>query len=401
MEEFLYRARDFTGETVRGKVLAQNSREAARYLKARNLYISSLRQDDKWDWRRFWLHRKVPPAYAAFFCRQLSVLLPAGMSLADSMKVLAQQEQRPACRAMLKDLSAQIEEGNSLAAGLRQYKEFFPHYMLAALGAGEVGGTLELILPRLADYLSQSNRTKDKLRTIMLYPLFLGGTALLVLIFLTLFVFPVFASLFASLSVELPLFTRLVLGLGNMFLSYGWLLPFLLAAAVGVCYKFYKNEYWRLRIDRGLLGLPFCGRLVLRLTVMRLAGTLSLLLRSGMSVDKALKMSVEVTENRYIRRVLFQASDRVCRGHSISSALGGTNLFSPTARGLLAVGDVTGEVDMMLDRIEALSREESARMTERAQACLEPAAVLVLGIIIGIMVLSMALPILDTMTAFS
>ncbi len=402
MGAYVYVARDVMGELFKGKLEAASPREAVKQLQEQGLFVAELKRVSS----RRSFYRKIDrmpsrAKYMAVFCRQLAIMQNAGLSINDSIQLLATQEQHPAVQRILLDISEKLQAGNSLKDTLKAHDVFFPHSMIYLIGAGESSGNLENILGKLADYHEKAYAAREKLKTLMLYPAFLLTVAGMVIIFILQFILPVFVVFFADMQVELPVLTRALLQISHMIVNYGvfFLAGLLLLLLLGR--HLWHSGRYSLYLARILLYLPLLGSLRIRIELMNFSSTLAILLASGLPTDQALTIVSEITDNQHLHQVFLHTRDQVANGYAMSVALKRQAIFPPMFIELLAVGEATGEIDLMLQKIAEFCQLDINMMSERLQTLIEPVMLLVLGVFIGVIVLAIAMPILNTITAFS
>ena len=333
------------------------------------------------------------------FCREIALMLSAGLSASESLRILA--EGAPGGRAaLLKDMAERMEMGASLADAMARHGEVFPAVIVSLVRAGEVGGSLGTMLEKLADQTEKSWRVREKLRTALVYPAFLATAAAFALGFIFLFVLPNFVRIFEGLVVELPLPTRLVLGIGSLFEEHGLLLLALLPVSAAAWLLLRQREDWRLRVDAFVLHLPLWGRLRLDLELMTLFDTLAVLLESGIPLHEALAVSGGVTQNRFLSALFSTMKKEVERGGALGAAVGLNVVFPPLVLELLRVGERTGELSAMLAKAADFCRFTGEMRAERLEAMIEPLMVLLLGAVVALVVLSVALPMFEMIGAY-
>ncbi|MBR1886005.1 MAG: type II secretion system F family protein, partial [Schwartzia sp.] len=338
--------------------------------------------------------------FPVFLCRRLAVMLSAGVTVGEALRVLSEQDAAGRNGGIVSELFRAVTDGERLSEAMARLPQVFEPRMAALVDAGEQSGSLDVLLSRLADSLEADYAAREKLLTLMLYPCVLAFAVAAASVFLLAFVFPVFVSMFQSLAIELPLPTRLLLGVYGFLGDYGlWLLAAMILAAVAAG-RLYRREPFRVRADRVLLRLPVFGTLAASAERMRLAGTLSVLLSSGVVIDRALEILEGVTGNAFFRRELRRAHAEVQKGYRLSDTLRGGALLPPMLWELLATGEATGEMEMMLEKIASFCRLELDTGAERVRALLPPLALLLLGGAAGFIIFSAVLPLLDSMTAF-
>ena len=265
---------------------------------------------------------------------------------------------------------------------------------------GEKSGSLDVLLSRLADSLEEDYAAREKLLTLMLYPCVLALAVAVAAGFLLAFVFPVFVSMFQSLSIELPLPTRILLWIYDFIGDYGlWIAAAAIPAAFGMA-ALYRRESFRVRADRLLLRIPVFGALAAAAERRRVSGTLAVLLGSGVVIDQALLLVEGVAENAFFRREIRRAHAAVQKGCLLSDAFRDKGLLPPMLLELLETGEATGEMEQMLEKISEFCRLDLNTRAERIRALLPPLALLFLGGTVGFILFSAVLPLLDSMTAF-
>ena len=394
--EFDYKARDAKGRAIKGRLRAASKREAAKRITEGGLFVLRLRPA-----RRGWtIPRRTDSRFAAFLCRRLAVMISAGITIGEALHVIVNQDAKGGNDEIVSALYQAVTDGERLSEAMARFPNIFAPGVSALVDAGERSGSLDVLLPRLADELEADYAAREKLVTLKLYPCFLAFSVTLAAGFLLAFVFPVFVTMFQSLAIELPLPTRLMLGLYEWLGDYGlWSLTAILVAALFFA-RLYRRESFRVQADRLLLRIPVLGELAASAERMRLTGTLAVLLVSGVVLDQALEILEGVTENSFLRQELQRAHSEVQKGNRLSEALRGGVLFPTMLLELLATGEATGEMETMLEKISAFCRLDTDSRAERVRELLPPVSLLVIGGAVGLIIFSAVLPLLDSMTMF-
>ncbi len=396
MTEYDYKARDAAGHMSRGRLRAASKREAAKRLSDGGLFVVKLRPA-RMAWQ---LEARPDRRFPVLLCRRLAVMLSAGVTIGEALRVLSDQETKGAGGQILKGLYRAVADGERLSEAMGRWPQVFAPRITALVDAGERSGSLDILLERLADSLESDYAAREKLLTLMMYPCILAATVAIAAGFLLMFVFPVFVSMFRTLSIELPFPTRLLLETYDFLGAYGiWLLIAVVALTVCIA-RLYRREAFRVRVDRGVLHCPVWGGLLLSAERTSLADTLSVLLSSGLVIDQALSIVQGVTENAFLRQGLRRAHSEVQKGYPLSEALRGSRIFSPMHLELLATGEAAGELEAILAKIASYCRLDMDTRAERIRVLLPPVALLVLGGVVGFIIFSTVLPLLDSMTAF-
>ena len=396
MKEYEYKVRDAVGRMSRGRLRAASKREAAKRLSDSGFFVLRLRPA-----RMAWRPAPGPGRrFPVALCRRLAVMLSAGVTIGEALRVLSAQEKTGTGGQILEGLYHAVSGGERLSEAMERWPRVFAPRMVALVDAGEKSGSLDVLLERLADSLETDYAAREKLLTLMLYPCILAVAVAAAAGFLLMFAVPVFVSMFRSLSMELPLPTRLLLWLYDFLGAYGsWLL--LAVPVTGLFFRqLYRKRAFRVRADWGLIRCPVLGKLVLSAEQTSLSGTLAVLLSSGLVIDQALSILQGVTENAFLQRGLQRAYSEVQKGYPLSDALRGSGIFSPMHLELLATGEAAGEMEAMLEKIASYCRLDMDTQAERIRVLLPPLALLFLGGAVGFVVFSSVLPILDSMTAF-
>lgn len=401
MEAYAYKAYDGQGQVSSGIIRAASRRQAAELVTGQGLYLVEMKRSFSLPIPLRWMQRQFHRQYVMMFCRQCAVMVKAGLPISEGLSVLAREERDSFYQEMVANLSRRVQEGQSFSASLAEHTAVFPLLVVRLIHVGEVSGNLDVVLEELADYLETAYKSREKLITLMIYPMILLTVTLFVLLFLLHFILPTFEALFLALHAELPFPTRLLLGLQTFWRAYGdWLLFGIVALGLGAG-GLYRHARYRRKVDGWLLRLPLFGKLLVYSELMRFSRTLALLLASGSRMDQALMILQETTGNAYLQQVILRARSDVQKGGALSASLGQRGIFPAVMMNLLATGELTGELEMILEKMADFCRGEADTLSERLQAMLEPAVILLLGIVVGFVIFAVAMPVLDAMTVYT
>jgi type II secretion system protein F len=396
MGQYQYRATDYQGKIVEGAMEAGEERAVVLRLQERGLIPLRIGAGGT----------TVAPTRAAIalpslggkrvknkdvlvFTQELSTLLAAGMPLDRSLTTLAELAPGDLKRVTGEVLNS-VRGGTSLAEALAQHPKAFPPLYVNMVKAGEIGGVLDDVLARLVDYLRNVQELRDEVRSAMTYPILLTGVGGVSVTVLLVFVLPKFATMFADLGQALPLSTRMMLGISDMFSSI-WTIPAIVAIVAGSygLYRYVSTGKRRYALDAFKLRMPILGYLLRRMEVARFARTLGTLLRSGVPMLQALDIVREVASNQVIARAVGEVQVGVREGAGMATPLGRTGAFPPLALQMIAVGEDTGKLDEMLLSTADYFDREVRNEVKRLTSLLEPVMILVMGLIVGFMVISM------------
>jgi len=320
-------------------------------------------------------------------------LLAAGLPLDRSLSMLGNLAQGEEFTKALGTILESVRAGKSLAASMGEHGDIFPKLYVNMIRAGEAGGIMEGVLRYLAEYLESSQALKEEIKSAMIYPLILVGASGASLIVLFVYVVPRFSTMFKDVGKALPFMTKVVIEFSNILTQYGWMVLLGLLAAVAVAIYYWRTPDGRTECDRLLLRGWLFGDLVRKFETARFARTLSALLRGGVPLLEALGTVQGVVGNRLLARAIGQIQVRVREGKGMARPLGESGLFPPLALNMIAVGEETGKLDGMLAEVAGFYDQEVKRTTKRLTSLLEPALILGMGLVIGIVVISMLLAI--------
>ena len=337
--------------------------------------------------------RKVSQQQLLQFTQELSTLLSAGLPLDRSLSILGGLIEEKEFSAVLKTILEAVRAGKSLAASMGEHPEVFPKLYVNMIRAGEAGGILESVLRYLAEYLESSQALKEDIKSALIYPMILAAAAGLSLVVLFIYVIPRFSLIFKDVGKALPWITRVVIEFSQALTQYGWIgfLLVLIVVAGGLFYV--RTPEGKAETDTILLRFWLLGDLIRKFETARFARTLSALLKGGVPLLDALGTVQGVVGNRLLARALGQVQVRVREGKGMARPLGESGLFPPLALNMIAVGEETGKLEAMLAEVAGYYDQEVKRTTKRLTALLEPALILGMGLIIGVVVVSMLMAI--------
>lgn len=399
MSAFEYVALDAGGRTRQGVVSAPTERAAREALQGRRLVPVQLRATTgptPGPLARLFPDR-IGPRALALITRQLATLI-AVAPLEEALRTLAAQAERPAVRRVLTATHAGLLEGYRLSDAMGRQGEAFPRLYRAMVAAGESSGALPEILERLADLLERDEQARSKLLVALVYPAALAVTALAVIAALITFVVPRVVEQFDSMGQRLPWLTRAIIVLSDAARDWGWLMLLVLAALGLGAAQALRRPALRLRFDAALLRTPFLGRLIRDLHAARLARTLSTMIAAGVPVLEGLLLTVPTVHNRALRAAVTDMATTVREGGSLSGAMRRAGVFPPILLYMAASGENAGRVDLMLGRAAEYLEREFEAVVQVALSLLEPAIIIVMGLIVTVIVLSILLPILQINT---
>lgn len=387
---FAYEATNPEGKEIyRGVVEATSVQEARLRIREMGLYPLRLTPANQ---QRL---RKVPLPELVLFTEQLATMVRAGVPLVQAFHTLSLQAANPSLREALRGVRERIEVGQGLAQAMEQYPQVFPSLMRHLIAAGELGGALEVVLQRLAEYLDRSYELQEKTRTAMFYPGFVLGVLLLVVGVLLVVVIPVFSQLYRDAGVALPWPTQFLL-LGSGFLRQNLVYVLMGILLVGYGLVLYRRTpagaYW---LDSLLLRIPILGPILLKVGLARLGRTLSTLYASGILITQALEASQKVVGNTALSAAIAEVQQIVQQGESLATALAREPLFLPIFVRMVLVGEEAGQLEGTLNQISFHMEREVDYALKRLSSSIEPVLTLILGGVVLVVALALYLPLFD------
>ncbi|HLP97892.1 MAG TPA: type II secretion system inner membrane protein GspF [Sideroxyarcus sp.] len=401
MAAFHYQVQDPSGKTLHGVIEADSARMARSQLRDSGLFVLEVQAIEQagaaaaGGMARLFERNKVSLADLSLMIRQLATLLEAGLALEQALAVLIEQSDDPKVRQVVAGLRSEILAGHTLARAMEQHRNTFPEIHRALICAGEESGELAEVMSRLATYTENQRALQQQVGLAFVYPAIVTVVALLVVGGLLFFVVPQVVSVFQQAHQTLPLLTRSLIWVTDA-LAAGWL--YLLGGMLAAGYMFRQSmqqERFRFSFHSRLLRMPVLGRLIRGMNTARMASTLSILVGSGVSLLTALTAATGVVSNLPMRNALEDAAKKVREGVSLSRALASSSLFPPVLIHLIASGESSGKLDIMLDRVARQQEQEVSGYTTALTSLLEPLLILFMGAVVLVIVLAILLPIIQ------
>lgn len=392
-QKFRYRARSLSGQLVRGWVEAENQGAAVTLLREKNFFVVEIKPVRKleFDWQKL-LGLKIRSKDLAVFCRQFATMSEAGMPVLQCLQVLLEQSGSRSLRRILQQVLIDVEKGMSLSEAFARERERLPEIFINTVAAGEVSGTLDLALARLATHFEKENELREKIKSAMTYPLLVAGIAFVAVVALLVTVVPIFVDIFAQMGATLPLPTRILIGVSSFLTSY-WYGVFLVLIALFFLFRqVLATEKGRRTFDRLILRAPVIGPLARKAVVARFARTLATLLRSGVPLMKSLETVEKVAGNTVAAEEIAETRANVREGEGIAPVLAKSRFFPPMAVSMIAIGEESGALDNLLEKLAVFYEEEVEATIARLSTVIEPFLIAGVGGIVAFIALSIYLP---------
>ncbi len=394
MPVFEYTARTLSGDTQTGTLELPSLEDVRQHLRRNNMRIVRVREQ-----ARRKRSRHIPTRDIVIFTRQFATMINSGLPLVQSLDILAKQTENKALADVTRQVVYDVESGNTLADALEKHRNAFSPLYVNMVAAGEAGGILDTILLRLATFLEKNDAIIRKVKGALIYPAVIMAVAAIAIVVLLVFVIPTFQQMFASVNLELPLPTRVVIGLSEILQGWWWLI---LAGIAGTAFgvrAYYQTERGRLNVDRFLLRLPVLGDLLRKSAISRFTRTLGTLLSSGVAILDGLEITARTAGNRVIHDAVMESRGSIAGGDTIAGPLEHSRVFPPMVTSMIAVGEATGGLDEMLSKIADFYDDEVDAAVSALLSLMEPVMIVVLGVIVGGMIIAMYLPIFDMINA--
>ncbi len=402
MPVYEYRALNSSGKSLKGILDADSDMVAREKLRASGIFPVEIKEalskskglaSEPGSVVR--LLRGVRPAEVSTMTRQLSTLLGAGVPLIGSLESLVAQMTNPTFKRIMAQVKDSVNEGNSLALSLSQHPKVFPSIYVNMVQSGEASGSLDVVMDRLADFGEHQQALRSRFKAALAYPIFMSIVAIIVLFVLVTFIVPNITSVFAEMRQTLPLPTVVLIEVSDFLLSFWWVILLALFCLILILRRIGRRPRGRYLRDRLKLRIPVVGQLNQKIALGRFARTLGSLLQSGVSLISALQIVSRIVDNVLYQEVIEKAGDEIQKGQSLAGSLSKSAWFPSMAVQMIAVGEQSGDLEGMLYKIaESQEREVETQITA-VTSMLEPVMILVMGVVVGFIVFSIILPIIE------
>lgn len=394
MKKFKYSARDAKGKPVTGELEAKDPQAVADILHDRGLLVVSVKEATGISLER--LNEinigGVPMKEKVVFMRQMATMVGAGLPLSRSLEIMTQQAENPQFRRVLVNVLDSVQSGKTLADSFRQEEEVFDNITINLIGAGEESGNLEIILEKLATELEEKDALAGKIKSAMIYPAIILVIIVVVILLMMFVLVPAMADIYKDFDAELPFITRLLMSMSDFFINYWWALV-VGALVIFIGGKFYLDSPEGKRtFDKLVLKIPVIGGIVTKMQISQFTRILSLLLGSGLSIIKAIELTADSLSNTMFRETLMDAKDEVEKGGPLAIPIARSEYYPLLVSSMIAVGEETGEMDTVLDKVAEYYKDEVDTATENLSTILEPVFLVVMGVAIGFIALGVYMP---------
>jgi len=394
---YVWKGKTPAGETVSGEMVANSKAELTMNLRKKRVILTSAKEKPKSI--AFSIGRQgVSTKDLAVFTRQFSTMINSGLPLVQCLDILAKQAEKDFFRKVITQIMRDVEAGSTLADALARHPNVFSELYVNMVEAGEAGGVLDVILGRLATYLEKMNALKRKIRAAMTYPAVIFAVTIAASAFMLIFIIPTFAKLYADFGGELPGLTRFVMNLSTILRTRWYVILGVLVSAFVGFRRYYSTKEGRATIDRFLLKLPVIGPVLLKASIARFTRTLGTLVSSGVPILEGLEITANAAGNVVVKKAVLKTRASISTGQTIAGPLRESEVFPPMVVQMISVGEETGALDEMLAKVADFYDEEVDTAVESLASVIEPLMIVVMGGIVGVMLVSMYLPIFKLVT---
>jgi len=405
MPFFRYVARDRAGKLIDEVVETVNEEDLVSGLQSKGLLVISVALAPKVtkskksgnDKRRY--HRAIKSHDLIMFSRELATLLGAGVTLIKGLDILCKQIESQLLLAAVEQIKKDVEGGYTFQNALKKHEKIFSSFWINLVETGEASGHLPSSLDQVATYLEENAELKRKIVSALMYPLILVIVATGAIAVFLLKIIPIFAEIFKGFNVELPVLTQMVINLSNVVRMYFFPVAGTIAGLFFVIKKYISTEKGRLQFDGILLKIPVVGELSREIATERFASGLGTLIKSGVPILHALEISEKIAGNKVMENALKEVKTAVKEGKSMGQTMGNSNLFSPLVIQMIIVGEEIGELGKMLDRVSLFYKERVNTFIVRLTTMFEPIVLVFMGIVVGVLVVAMFMPIFSISSA--
>ncbi len=394
MPIYLWEGKNRKNETQKGELEAANEIAVRAALSRRRINPTKIKKKPKDLFENVsFLQPRVRESDIILFARQFSTMIDAGLPIIQCLDILHVQQDNKTFKKMLRQITESVEGGSTLAEALKKFPKHFDDLFTNMIAAGEAGGILDTILRRLAGYLEKAAALKRKVKGAMTYPAIVLVVAVLVVAVILIYVIPVFQDMFADMGGELPIPTQIVVKISDFVQSkFLYIVGAVILLAIALR-RFYRTEKGQALMDKWVLKLPVFGVLLRKVAVAKFTRTMSTMLTSGVAILEALEIVAKTSGNKTIESAIFKVRSGISEGRTMADPLVESGVFPSMVCQMIAVGESTGALDTMLEKIADFYDEEVDQAVTNLTAMIEPIMMVFLGVTIGGLVISMYLPI--------
>ncbi|VYU68656.1 type II secretion system F family protein [Clostridium tertium] len=398
MKSFKYRAMKGDGTKVEGRFEGESREEVINMITSNGYYPLKIEEIIESQKIEFNLFGKITTKDLAIFCRQFYTMLEAGVSIVSCLDILSAEISNKKLREVIIEVTEDVKKGDTLSGSMAKYPKVFPQILVKMVESGEVAGNIDEMMKRLSIHFEKEYKLNNKIKSSMIYPAVLSVVAVAAVIFIMTFVMPTFIQMFEGEGIELPLITKVLISVSK-FMSSNWILLFIILIAIIIGFNIYrKTPAGYASLSRLKLSLPVLGKLNQKIIVSRYTRTLSTLLSAGVSLVHALPTVAGVVGNKVAEETIMRTREKVVRGDSLSSTIFEEKIFPTMLASMVKIGEESGALDDLLNKTADFYDDEVEQAIQTSTALIEPILIVFMGVTIGIIVISIMLPMFDLYT---
>lgn len=403
MTRFAFRAKDWSGKTIKGVLDLPKRSQVVESIKSHGLVPLLVEEERRGVWQEInrRLLGRVGLKQVATFTRQLSTMMTAGLPLTDALSLLKNQvDSKSMMFEILDEALATVRGGQSLAKALEKYKRVFGDAYVASIAAGEEGGVLEEVLTKLAVNMENESEFRGKVKGAMIYPVIVIVGMVIVTFIMMVFVIPKLFSLYSDFGSEMPMATRILMTVSGLMTKFWFLFPLVIGGGWFLLKVANQKEAWKLKKDKYLLKIPIIGELTNKTILANTMRTLSMMLAAGIPLVEALKIVAEVAGNEEYKQAFLAISRRVQKGFSIANSFEEREIFPMIVNQMTATGEATGKLDEVLLKVANYFSTEAEQSVKALTSAIEPLIMIILGVGVGFLVVAVIMPIYNLTSQF-
>lgn len=397
---YSYKAKDRSGQILVGSILAESETAVAIHIREEGYFITQIKEQDEANSMSTFMDnfKSMSLKEISILCRIFSTMVDAGLPLVSCLNVLIEQTDNPQMNKALQDVYKKVKEGETLSRALGDHPRIFPGLMTHMVEAGEVGGVLDNVLNRLANHFEKEHKMNEKIKSAMTYPTVVSVLAVIAVVFILTFVLPTFVQVFDNMNKELPLLTRILLAISGFLNNYALFLAIVVVAGGYGMKVAYQREEVKKTIDGFTLKIPVIGMLSRKVGIARFSRTLSTLLHGGVPIITALEVVQKTIGNLSMMEALDRAQSGIKEGVGLATTLAKSKVFTPMVVQMVSIGEESGALDQMLEKIADFYESDVDDVITRLSSIIEPILIVALGIVIGVIVVAIMIPLFDVIT---
>ena len=393
MPGYTYVAVNEKGKEKRGRMDAENRDAVSQQLKKDGLFPVEIKEQGALNKDiDFSIGKKVRPRDLSVFCRQFVSITQAGVPMKEALQMMTEQTENKWLKKAIADVLVNVEKGNTLADSMAAIPDIFPPMLVNMVAAGESSGSLEMSFNRMATYFEKEAKLKATIRKATIYPIILICAVIGVIAVMLLYVIPIFIDMFADLDIEMPALTMGVMNVSKWTASHWYVILAVVAAVVIIYRLIYGTEQGRLKIDYIKMKIPLFGKLTVKSACAQFARTMSTLMAAGISTTECLDTVTKIINNIHYKNALQKAKEEVMKGIPLSEPLAASEVFPPMVYHMTGIGEETGNMEEMLNKLADYYDEEVEITTQSVLAAMEPLIIVFMALIVGTLVIAVLMP---------